>query len=96
MFTLNTMSNTKEKQISVRIPAELDEWLQSKAVEGNGKADIVRSIIEKAREVEREEALFQVFEAAGKEWNEEDRAESESRLSAWSGHQQADPYEEED
>ncbi len=94
MFTMNTMSNTKEKQISVRIPAELDEWLQSKAVEGRGKADIVRSIVEMARRKEVEEELFQMFEAAARDWDDEDRGESELRLSAWAGHEHADPYEE--
>jgi len=77
VFTMNTMSNTKEKQISVRIPAELDEWLQGKAVSGNGKADIVRSLIAKARREEMEGDLFQMFEVAAKEWDDDDRRESE-------------------
>lgn len=72
---MNTMSNSNEKQISVRIPAELDEWLQSKAVGGNGKADIVRSLIAKARREEMEQELFHMFEAAAVEWDDEDRRE---------------------
>ncbi len=72
---MNTMPNTKEKQISVRIPAELDEWLQGKAVEGSGKADVVRSLIAKARRQEMEQELFHMFEAAAKEWDDEDRDE---------------------
>lgn len=77
VFTMNTMSNTKEKQISVRIPAELDEWLQGKAVAGNGKADIVRSLIAKARREEMEGELRQMFEAAAKDWDDDDRRESD-------------------
>ncbi len=77
VFTMNTMPNTKEKQISVRIPVELDEWLQSKAVAGNGKADIVRSLIAKARREETEGELFQMFEAAAKDWDDDDRRESD-------------------
>ena len=73
VFTMNTMPNTKEKQISVRIPAELDEWLQSKAVGGRGKADIVRSIVEAARKKEVDEELFHMFQAAAKDWDDEDR-----------------------
>jgi len=88
------MTKPKERQISVRIPAELDEWLQKKAGEGNGKADFVRSIIEAARKKEIEEELFAMFEAAAEDWDEEDRAESEARLSAWSGHAQDDGYGE--
>ncbi len=75
VFTMNTMPNTKEKQISVRIPAELDEWLQSKAAEGSGKADIVRSLIAKARREEIDQELFQMFETAAKDWDDEDRRE---------------------
>lgn len=72
---MNTMPNAKEKQISVRIPTELDEWLQSKAVGGNGKADIVRSLIAKARREEMEQELFHMFEAAAAEWDDEDHRE---------------------
>ena len=75
VFTTNTMTKPKEKQISVRISAELDEWLQGKAVEGHGKADIVRSLIAKARREEMERELFHMFEAAAGEWDEEDRRE---------------------
>jgi len=77
VFTVNTMPNTRGKQISVRIPAELDEWLQSKAVDGRGKADFVRSLIARARRKESEQELFCMFEEAAKDWNDEDRREQE-------------------
>lgn len=77
VFTMNTMLNTRGKQISVRIPAELDEWLQSKAVGGRGKADIVRSLIARARRQEMERELFCMFEEAAKDWDDEDRREQE-------------------
>lgn len=72
---MNTMPQFKDKQISVRIPVELDEWLQGKAVEGGGKADVVRSLIAKARREEMERELFHMFETAAKEWDDEDRHE---------------------
>ena len=77
VFTMNTMPNTEGKQISVRIPAELDEWLRGKAVDGRGKADIVRSLIARERRKEMEQELFGMFEAAAKDWDNVDRSEQE-------------------
>lgn len=93
-FNMNTVPNTKDKQISVRIPAELDAWLQSKTPQGRGKADFVRGLIEQARAREAERELRSAFDRAAAELTDADRREREQLAGAFSGGNDAAPRDE--
>ena len=84
-FNMNTMTNTKDRQISVRIPAELDAWLQDKAPNGRGKADFVRRLIEQARAREAQRELRSMFDTAAACITAEDRNEREQLAGAFAG-----------
>ncbi len=93
-FNMNAMSNTKDRQISVRIPAELDAWLQSKTPQGRGKADFVRGLIEQARAREAQRELRSMFDRAAVEITEEDRHEREQLAAAFANDDAAPPAED--
>ncbi|MFQ5743684.1 MAG: hypothetical protein ACE5HV_08870 [Acidobacteriota bacterium] len=69
------MAGEKSRQISVRIPAELDAWLEHKAQRKGRKADVVRTLIENAMADEQQERLRATFNEAARELTEADRQE---------------------
>lgn len=79
------MDDPLTRQISVRIPAAADDWLQRRAGDGGHKADVVRHLIEEAMEAEREAELRGAFERAAAEVDAEERAERELVTGAFVG-----------
>lgn len=78
------METVKERQISVRVPEELDRWLQERAGGARKKAAFIRELVEKERAAEREAELLQMFNEAAAELTDEDRAERERLVDAFS------------
>ncbi|HBL25244.1 MAG TPA: hypothetical protein DD490_00235 [Acidobacteria bacterium] len=80
------MSTTaKDRQISVRVAGDTDAWLEVRAGNRKNKAGFIRRLIERERTRDREQELFKMFNEAAKDVTEEDLAERESLLGAFSG-----------
>jgi predicted DNA-binding protein len=77
------MAGVKERQISVRVPEELDQWLQERAGGARRKAAFIRELVEKERAAEREEELLAMFNAAAEELTEADYEERERLVDAF-------------
>ena len=72
------MPGQKARQISVRIPIELDSWLERRAKQGKeNKANVVRALVEDAMAKEREERLLATFNEAARDLTSVDRDERE-------------------
>jgi hypothetical protein len=80
---------TNEAQINLRLPAELDSWLEARAGGKRSKPELVRRILEREREREEEERMLAMFNAAWDALTPEERTEireeREDWLAAYSG-----------
>jgi Arc/MetJ-type ribon-helix-helix transcriptional regulator len=80
---------TKEAQINLRLPAELDAWLESHAGGKRGKPALVRRILERECAREAEERMLKMFNSAWDSLSPEDREEiqqeREDHLAAYAG-----------
>ena len=65
---------TKEAQINLRLPAELDAWVEAHAGGKREKPGFIRELLERERAREEEERLRQMFDAAWDSLSEEERA----------------------
>jgi hypothetical protein len=74
---------TKEAQICIRIPAFVDEWLQSHAKAVGSKADVVRGLIEREMTREEENRLRAMFDAAAAELTKEEKEDRDLLLGAF-------------
>ena len=79
------MAVAKERQISVRVSAELDRWLERQTGGSRGKASFVRDLIERARAHQKQQELLEMFNRAASELSDEDRAERDLLVGAFSG-----------
>ena len=80
---------TKEAQINLRLPADLDAWLESRAGGKRDKPEFVRQILERERARENEEQMLKMFNTAWdslspEEW-EEIGEEREDWMGAYAG-----------
>lgn len=73
----------KEAQICIRIPAFVDQWLESHARAVGSKADIVRGLIEREMLREEEDRLRAMFDAAAAELTEEETEDRDLLLGAF-------------
>jgi Arc/MetJ-type ribon-helix-helix transcriptional regulator len=80
------MKNTKEKQISVRISAEAEAWLERQSRKSKSKGDVVRELIDLEMERTRQKELVSMFNEAARNLTESDRAEREDLLTAFADH----------
>lgn len=78
-------STAKDRQISVRVPSDIDAWLEVRAGNNKNKAGFIRQLIERERAREREQELLEMFNAAAEDLTEEDLAERESLLGGFAG-----------
>jgi predicted DNA-binding protein len=78
------MAGLKERQISVRMPEELDRWLQQRAGGTRRKAAFIRELVERERAMEREAELLDMFNAAAAELTDDDVAARERLVDAFS------------
>jgi hypothetical protein len=79
------MAVAKERQISVRVSAETDRWLERQAGGSRGKASFVRDLIERERIRQKQQEHLEMFNRAASDLTEEDRAERELLIGAFSG-----------
>lgn len=77
------MSILKEKQISLRVPEEVDRWLEQRAGGARKKAAFIRELVERERAAERENELLAMFNRAAEELTEEDYAGRERLVGAF-------------
>ncbi len=78
------------RQISVRVGAELDAWLERRAGSRKNKAGVIRQLLEREMARERERELLAMFNEAARDLAEEDLAERESLVGAFAGGSAAD------
>ena len=71
------MPEARTSQISVRIPREIDEWLELRAGGKGHKADLVRRLIEDAMAADRELELQAAFDRAAADVDAEEQRERE-------------------
>jgi hypothetical protein len=76
---------TKEAQINLRLPAELDAWVESRAGGKRGKPEFVRQILERERAREEEEQMLKMFNAAWNSLSPEEREEIREEREDWVG-----------
>lgn len=80
---------TKEAQINLRLPADLDAWVEEHAGGKRGKPGFIRELLERERAREAEEQLRQMFDAAWDSLTEDERAderdERETLLGGYAG-----------
>jgi len=70
------MPQQRNHQISVRIPIELDRWLEKRAKQSmHCKADVVRTLIEDSMAKELEEQLLETFNEAARDLTTADQQE---------------------
>ncbi|HEU4455503.1 MAG TPA: hypothetical protein VFR81_20740 [Longimicrobium sp.] len=77
------MSTLKERQISVRVPEDVDRWLEERAGGARKKAAFIRELVERERAAEREDELLRMFNRAAEDLTEEDREERERLVGAF-------------
>jgi hypothetical protein len=75
----------KEAQINLRLPAELDAWLETQAGGKRKKPAYIRHLIERARAREEEEELRTMFDRAWESLSAEERAEERAERERWFG-----------
>lgn len=80
---LVSVPQAKDAQVCVRIPAFVDEWLETRARETGSKADVVRGLIEREMVREEEDRLREMFDAAASELTEEEREDRDLLLGAF-------------
>lgn len=74
---------TKEAQISVRLPEDLDRWVEERAGGKREKPAFIRHLLERERDAEEEAAMQQMFDDAWDSLSAKDRAEVEAEREAW-------------
>jgi hypothetical protein len=76
---------TKEAQINVRLPAELDEWVEAQAGGKRQKPAFVRLLIERERAREAQVELQAMFDQAWDSLSEEEREAIRAEREGWLG-----------
>jgi hypothetical protein len=79
----------KEAQINLRLPADLDAWVEAHAGGSRRKPAFVREVLERERAREEEARMLEMFNRAWDSLSPEDRkqvrAEREERMGAYAG-----------
>jgi hypothetical protein len=76
---------SKQAQISVRLSADLDRWVEARAGGKREKPAFIRTLLERERQLEEEASLRQMFDAAWDSLPEEERARVVAEREAWLG-----------
>lgn len=74
---------TKEAQINLRLPAELDQWIEARAGGKRAKPEYVRQVLERERVREEEEQMLQMFNKAWDALSAEEKAEIRQEREDW-------------
>lgn len=84
MRTAIDPKTSKDAQVSVRIPASVNEWLRRRAGKHRTKAEVVRELIEAEMALEEADRIREMFDAAATELTAEDREDRDLILGAFS------------
>jgi hypothetical protein len=76
---------TKEAQINLRLPVDLDEWVETQAGGKREKPAFIRQVLERERAREGEEQLLAMFNAAWDSLSETEKAEMREEREDWMG-----------
>ena len=76
---------TKEAQINLRLPADLDAWIEEQAGGKRGKPEYIRRLLERARQQEAEESMLRMFNAAWDSLSAREKAAVREEREAWLG-----------
>ena len=83
---------TKDAQINLRLPADLDEWVSKRAGGSRKKPAFVRDLLKRERAKEEEVELQAMFddawESLAPEEREAEKREREALLAAYSGNEE--------
>ena len=74
---------TKDAQINLRLPADLDAWLESRAGGKRGKPEFVRRLLERERAREEENRMRVMFDEAWDSLSAEEREEVRVEREEW-------------
>ncbi len=75
----------KEAQINVRLPGELDAWLEQQAGGKRQKAAYIRALVERERARAEEAELRALLDEAWESLSPEERAATRAEREAWLG-----------
>ncbi len=75
----------KEAQINVRLPSELDAWLERQAGGRREKAAYIRALVERERARAEEAELRVMFDQAWESLSPEERTATRAEREAWLG-----------
>jgi hypothetical protein len=76
---------TKEAQINLRLPADLDDWLTERAGGSRKKPAFVRKLLERERSRDEEAELQAMFDHAWDSLSDEERKELKVEREFWAG-----------
>jgi hypothetical protein len=74
---------TKEAQINLRLPDELDAWVEAHAGGKRRKPEYIRQLIERERQRLEETELLQMFNRAWDSLTDEEREEERAERALW-------------
>lgn len=76
---------TKEAQINLRLPADLDAWVEAHAGGKRGKPAFVREVLERERAREEEARMLEMFNRAWDSLSPEEQEEAREEREDWMG-----------
>lgn len=76
---------TKDAQINLRLPKDLDNWLSERAGGSRNKPAFVRSLLERERAKEDEAEMQAMFDKAWEGLSPEEREAERREREAWFG-----------
>lgn len=76
---------TKDAQINLRLPKDLDHWLSERAGGSRNKPAFVRNLLERERAKEAEAELQAMFDEAWESLSPEEREAERREREAWLG-----------
>jgi len=74
-----------EAQINLRLPADLDAWIEAKAGGKRGKPAFVRELLERERAREAEAQMLEMFDRAWDSLSMEEQEEVRREREDWMG-----------
>lgn len=76
---------TKEAQINLRLPEELDAWVEAHAGSKREKPAYIRQLLEREKAREEETEMLEMFNRAWDSLTEEERVEERTERDRWFG-----------
>jgi len=74
---------TKEAQINLRLPSELDAWVEAHAGGKRKKPEYIRHLIEREMRRQEEREMLEMFNDAWDSLSDEERAEERAKRDLW-------------